>query len=167
MGLVSIPLVLGIIPTCLTERSAFGGMVAFCIIVGDTIPHVVTAIFPSWPNSHFLWLLTDRRAVIVIFIMGVSYPLSLYRDIAKVCSKSSSQFFTQSDRIQLAKASTMALISMLVIVVTVITQGPRVPAEMRGPIKGSLLINDGVFQAIGVISFGECSVSIGQELNII
>jgi hypothetical protein len=44
---------------------------------------------------------------------------------------------------------------MLVIVVTVITQGPRVPADMRGPIKSSLIINDGVFQAIGVISFGQ------------
>ena len=63
---------------------AFGGMVAFCIIVGDTIPHVVIAIFPSLPDTSFLWLLTDRRAVIVIFILGVSYPLSLYRDIAKV-----------------------------------------------------------------------------------
>lgn len=43
---------------------------------------------------------------------------------------------------------------MLIIVITVITQGPRVPAEMKGPIKGSLIINTGVFQAIGVISFG-------------
>lgn len=60
---------------------------------------------------------------------------------------------------QLAKASTMALLSMLVIVVTVITQGPRLPSEMRGPIKGSLIINDGVFQAIGVISFG-ASISL-------
>ena len=51
----------------------------------------------------------------------------------------------------------MALLSMLIIVITVITQGPRLPAEMRGPIKGSLLINDGVFQAIGVISFGSTS----------
>lgn len=68
----------------LTSHSAFGGMVAFCIIVGDTIPHVMTAIFPSLPNTPFLWLLADRRAVIVIFILGVSYPLSLYRDIAKV-----------------------------------------------------------------------------------
>jgi sodium-coupled neutral amino acid transporter 11 len=63
---------------------AFGGMVAFCIIVGDTIPHVLAAIFPSLPDTPFLWLLTDRRAVIVLFIMGISYPLSLYRDIAKV-----------------------------------------------------------------------------------
>ncbi len=63
---------------------AFGGMVAFCIIVGDTIPHVLGALFPSLREMSFLWLLTDRRAVIVIFVLGVSYPLSLYRDIAKV-----------------------------------------------------------------------------------
>lgn len=88
MGLVCIA-------SCLVERihmltscSAFGGMVAFCIIVGDTIPHVVAAIFPSLPDTPFLWLLTDRRAVIVLFILGVSYPLSLYRDIAKVSGSS-------------------------------------------------------------------------------
>lgn len=42
---------------------------------------------------------------------------------------------------------------MTIIIVTVLTQGPRVPADLRGPIKGSILINTGVFQAIGVISF--------------
>jgi sodium-coupled neutral amino acid transporter 11 len=63
---------------------AFGGMIAFCVIVGDTIPHVMSAIFPSLEDMPFLWLLTDRRAVIVIFVIGISYPLSLYRDIAKV-----------------------------------------------------------------------------------
>lgn len=68
-------------------------MVAFCIIVGDTIPHVLEAIFPSLPDTPFLWLLTDRRAVIVIFILGISYPLSLYRDIAKV-SRAERQSFT-------------------------------------------------------------------------
>ncbi|KAB8670404.1 hypothetical protein FH972_026317 [Carpinus fangiana] len=115
---------------------AFGGMVAFCIIVGDSIPHVVAALFPSLPDTPFLWLFTDRRAIIVIFILGISFPLSLYRDIAK-----------------LAKASTLALISMLVIIITVITQGARVPADLRGPLRGSLFINSGVFQAIGVISF--------------
>jgi sodium-coupled neutral amino acid transporter 11 len=65
---------------------AFGGMVAFCIIVGDTIPHVLGALFPSLRDMSFLWLLTDRRAVIVIFVLVVSYPLALYRDIAKVSS---------------------------------------------------------------------------------
>ncbi|KAJ5653355.1 hypothetical protein N7490_000358 [Penicillium lividum] len=115
---------------------AFGGMVAFCIIVGDTIPHVFGALFPSLREMPFLWLLTDRRAVIVIFVLGISYPLSLYRDIAK-----------------LAKASALAFVSMIVIVVTVITQGFRVPAESRGEFKSHLIVNSGFFQAVGVISF--------------
>ena len=136
--------------------SAFGGMIAFCIIVGDTIPHVVKAVFPSMENSHFLWLLTNRRAVIVIFILGVSYPLSLYRDIAKVSPRTLTADM-QLTSLQLAKASTLALISMLVIIVTVITQGAQVPAELRGDVKGSLFVRGGVFQAIGVISFGEQS----------
>jgi sodium-coupled neutral amino acid transporter 11 len=63
---------------------AFGGMVAFGIIVGDSIPHVLTAIWPNLENIPVLGLLANRRAVIVIFILGISYPLSLYRDIAKV-----------------------------------------------------------------------------------
>jgi sodium-coupled neutral amino acid transporter 11 len=63
---------------------AFGGMVAFCIIIGDTIPHVLAAVFPSLRTTSVLWLLTDRRAIIVLFVLGISYPLSLYRDIAMV-----------------------------------------------------------------------------------
>ena len=63
---------------------AFGGMVAFGIIVGDSIPHVLMAIWPNLENTPVLGLLANRRAVIVIFILGISYPLSLYRDIAKV-----------------------------------------------------------------------------------
>jgi solute carrier family 38 (sodium-coupled neutral amino acid transporter), member 11 len=63
---------------------AFGGMIAFCIIVGDTIPHVIEALIPGLRDIPFLWLLTDRRAIIVLFILGISWPLSLYRDIAKV-----------------------------------------------------------------------------------
>ncbi|KAF2766384.1 hypothetical protein EJ03DRAFT_178587 [Teratosphaeria nubilosa] len=116
---------------------AFGGMVAFCIIIGDTIPHVLAAVFPRLEGSPVLWLLTDRRAIIVLFVLGISYPLSLYRDIA-----------------MLAKASTLALISMLIILLTVLTQGPLQPATSKGAIRGSIFINpSGVFQAIGVISF--------------
>lgn len=63
---------------------AFGGMVAFCIIVGDTIPHVIEALFPALKSMKFLWLLTNRQAIIVLFVLGLSWPLSLYRDIAKV-----------------------------------------------------------------------------------
>ncbi|ORY00100.1 transmembrane amino acid transporter protein-domain-containing protein [Clohesyomyces aquaticus] len=115
---------------------AFGGMVAFCVIIGDTIPRVLDALFPALAEMSFLWLLTNRRAVIVLLVVGISYPLSLYRDIAK-----------------LAKASGLALISMSVIIVTVVTQGPRTPPESRGKLRGSLLIHSGIFEAIGVISF--------------
>jgi sodium-coupled neutral amino acid transporter 11 len=59
-------------------------MVAFCVIVGDTIPKVMDALFPSLSDMPFLWLLTDRRAVMILLILGISFPLSLYRDIAKV-----------------------------------------------------------------------------------
>lgn len=53
-------------------------------IIGDTIPNVIAAVFPTLPNTPFLWLLTNRRAIIVLCVLCFSYPLSLYRDIAKV-----------------------------------------------------------------------------------
>ena len=43
---------------------------------------------------------------------------------------------------------------MLVIIVTVITQSVRVSSDLKGNLRGSLFLRDGVFQAIGVISFG-------------
>lgn len=58
-------------------------MMAFCVIVGDTIPQVMDHLFPSLEDKPFLWLLTNRRAVMILLILGISYPLSLYRDIAK------------------------------------------------------------------------------------
>ncbi|KAM3534271.1 hypothetical protein MY4038_002511 [Beauveria bassiana] len=116
---------------------AFGGMVAFGVIVGDTIPHVLLAVWPGLPDVPVIGLLTDRRVAIAVFVMGISYPLTLYRDISK-----------------LAKASTFALVGMLVIVVTVLTQGLLVPSEAKGEFSLSLLtLNTGIFQAIGVISF--------------
>ena len=133
---------------------AFGGMIAFCIIVGDTIPRVLGAFFPSLHEVPFLWLLTNRRAVIILFILGLSYPLSLYRDIAKVDSSSAIEE-TQADLTQLAKASGLALISMCIIIVTIISQGARVSSEHKGALKSHIVIGDGVAQAIGVISFGE------------
>ena len=48
---------------------------------------------------------------------------------------------------------------MLVILLTVITQGSRIPTDLRGAVKGSLLVQSGVFQAIGVISFGQSGIS--------
>ncbi|OLN87277.1 Vacuolar amino acid transporter 2 [Colletotrichum chlorophyti] len=116
---------------------AFGGMVAFCIIVGDSIPHVLTAIWPDLKQMPVLGLLANRQVVIVVFVLGISYPLTLYRDIAK-----------------LAKASTLALISMGIIVFTVVVQGALTPKSERGSFSPALLtVNSGIFEAIGVISF--------------
>jgi solute carrier family 38 (sodium-coupled neutral amino acid transporter), member 11 len=138
---------------------AFGGMVAFCVIVGDTIPHVLVAVIPGLRDMSFLWLLTDRRFVIVLFVLGVSWPLSLYRDIAKVGSVNHFCQDIDADQLaQLSKASTLALISMCVIIITVITQGVRVPAESRGDFKGLLFVSNGFFQAVGVVSFGELRI---------
>lgn len=63
---------------------AFGGMVAFAVIVGDTIPRVLVAMWPGLAAVPILGLLTNRRVAIVVLVMGVSYPLTLYRDISKV-----------------------------------------------------------------------------------
>ncbi|KAK4228973.1 hypothetical protein QBC38DRAFT_360641 [Podospora fimiseda] len=110
---------------------AFGGMVAFGVIVGDSIPHVLSAI---WPGVN-----VDRRVVIGVLTMGVSYPLSLYRDIA-----------------MLAKASGFALVSMGVIVCTVLVQSWFVEGKDRGEISKGWVVGDswdGVVSAVGVISF--------------
>ncbi|KKA27447.1 hypothetical protein TD95_004694, partial [Thielaviopsis punctulata] len=116
---------------------AFGGMVAFAIVVGDSIPVVFRAIWPDLSEMGLFSLLGNRQVVITIFVMGISYPLTLYRDIAK-----------------LAVASTFALISMLIIISTVVIQSLLVPADQRGSLSPALwTINSGITQAIGVISF--------------
>ncbi|KAH9176293.1 amino acid transporter [Lactarius sanguifluus] len=116
---------------------AFGGMCAFGIIIGDTIPHVILSIFPNLPSVPVLSLFADRRFIIVLCTVGVSYPLSLYRDIHK-----------------LSIASSFALCGMIIIVGSVIFEGPLVSPLLKGdPSKRFSLIEPGIFQAIGVISF--------------
>lgn len=78
---------------------AYGGCMAFCVIIGDTIPHVLKAFIPSSiTEGVFAWLFS-RNVIIVLFTGCISYPLSLNRDISK-----------------LAKASGFALLGMLTIV---------------------------------------------------
>lgn len=44
---------------------------------------------------------------------------------------------------------------MVIILVTVVVEGPRMPAEFKGSFSASgLIVNSGITQAIGVISFG-------------
>ena len=82
-------------------------------------------------------LLTKRQFIIALCTICVSYPLSLYRDIHK-----------------LSRASGLALIGMLIIVTSVLIEGPQVTPELKGdPSKRFTFLGSGLFQAIGVISF--------------
>jgi sodium-coupled neutral amino acid transporter 11 len=104
---------------------------------GDTIPHVIRTVFPNLHTIPVLSLLTNRQFVIALCTVTVSYPLSLHRDIHK-----------------LSRASGLALIGMLVIVISVLVEGPHAPPELRGdPSKRLSVVGLGVFQAVGVISF--------------
>lgn len=112
-------------------------MCAFCVIIGDTIPHVVSSLFPFILNIPVINLFANRQFVIILCTACVSFPLSLYRDISK-----------------LSRASALALVSMLIIVISVAVEGPHVPDEYKGdPHKRFSIINPEIFQAIGVISF--------------
>lgn len=71
---------------------ALGGMIAFSIILGDTIPHVLQAVTPQ--SNPIIDFFTSRTFIVIVLTMGVSYPLSLHREIEK-----------------LSKASALALVS--------------------------------------------------------
>ena len=112
-------------------------MCAFGIIIGDTIPHVIRSAFPSLESLPVLSVLTNRQFVIALCTLCISYPLSLYRDIHK-----------------LSRASGLALIGMMIIVVSVLIEGPQVTPDLKGdPSERFSIIRPGIFQAIGVISF--------------
>ncbi|CAO3641915.1 unnamed protein product [Cunninghamella echinulata] len=116
---------------------AFGGTCAYCVIIGDTIPHVIKSLFPSIEQTPVLWIFANRKLCITFFTLFVSYPLSLYRDISK-----------------LAKTSALALLAIVFITVSVAVEAPNVPTELRGSMENRLnFMNDEVFQAIAVISF--------------
>lgn len=79
----------------------------------------------------------SRQFIIILSTACISYPLSLYRDISK-----------------LARASGLGLIGMAIIVIAVSVEGSHVSPDLRGdPSKRFSIINGGIFQAIGVISF--------------
>lgn len=117
---------------------AFGGAVGFSVIIGDSIPHVLRSIFKDNVENHPLWdFMLSRNVIIVICVVFISYPLSLIRDMSK-----------------LAKTSGLAVISMVIIIVIVITKSISASDDLRGTISGSeWFISLNFFQGISVISF--------------
>ncbi|CAH6719157.1 vacuolar amino acid transporter 2 [[Candida] jaroonii] len=117
---------------------AYGGCMAFCVIIGDTIPHVLKAFIPEsiTESSAFGWLFS-RNIIITIFTTCISYPLSLNKDISK-----------------LAKASGFALFGMLIIVLITAIRGPFVDKDLKKPLTTQQwTVNTNIFQGISVISF--------------
>ncbi|ORX72984.1 hypothetical protein DL89DRAFT_274041 [Linderina pennispora] len=116
---------------------AGGGMASFIVIVGDTLPHVLSALMPSVSKTGFGAVVFSRRFVIAFFVICMAYPLSLYRDIGK-----------------LGKTSAFAVVAMCTIIVSVIIEGPQIDPDLRAsPGTPIALANPGFFQAVGVITF--------------
>lgn len=118
---------------------AFGGMCAFCVVIGDTIPHVLSSLIPALaPGASMFSFLASRTFVITFCTVTISYPLSLYRDIEN-----------------LSKASAVALVSMVLIVGTVIVRGPAMPAELKGDpsLRFTFVDPSHLVSSISVISF--------------
>lgn len=117
---------------------ALGGSIGFTIIIGDSIPHVLRSLFhDSLENSNFLNFLLSRNLIIFICVGLICFPLCLIADISK-----------------LAKASGLALVSMVIIITIVIFRGLSLDNSLKGSIIGwDYIINGGIFQGISVISF--------------
>ncbi|KAI8926693.1 transmembrane amino acid transporter protein-domain-containing protein [Entophlyctis helioformis] len=114
---------------------AYGAMCAYTVIIGDTLPTVFSQLLS--PGSIVYSVLTSRQAMIALCTLGVSLPLSLYRDISA-----------------LAKTSAVSLGMILFIVLAVIVSALRLPIESKGdPKQVWSFLHGGIFQAIGVISF--------------
>ena len=110
---------------------AIGGCIGFCIIIGDTIPHVLKAFFPSHASIF------HRNIIIVLITIFISYPLSLNRDISK-----------------LAKTSLLALLSMGLILISVIIRGPLTDSSYKGEfVFPNYLISSKLLQGMSIINF--------------
>lgn len=117
---------------------AYGGLAAFCVIIGDTIPHVLVLILPtSITKSHLAGWIFQRNSIITLFTLCISYPLSLNRDISK-----------------LAKTSGLALVSMVIIVLLTIVRGAFLETPPRVPLSDvPWIFNKNIFQGVSVVSF--------------
>lgn len=119
---------------------AYGGCMAFCVIIGDTIPHVLKSMLPKSitnPDTSVIGWMFERNVIITVFTACISYPLSLNRDISK-----------------LAKASGFALVGMIIIVIVTVVRGPFADASLKAPLTAlQWTVNRNIFQGISVISF--------------
>lgn len=87
---------------------AVGGTISFLIIIGDSMPHVLSFLFPKF--SKFF-----NRSFLIVFISWfVCFPLALHKNIDK-----------------LGNYSMLACLSMVFIVFSVIIKGPFLSVDYR------------------------------------
>lgn len=116
---------------------AFGGMAAFLVIIGDTIPHVLATFLPSLANTAVGSVVFSRIVIVPVFTLGLCLPLSLLKDMHR-----------------LSAASGFALFQMTVILLVVMFHGPALPPSLRGQGEARwTVIDSGIPAAVAVISF--------------
>ena len=110
-------------------------MCAYAVIMGSSVPAIFRAILPEGTAIYSIF--TSRSFIIVLCTMGVSLPLSLYRDLSA-----------------LAKTSAASIVMIIFVAFSVAIVGSGLPAELRGnPDDKWTFFDSGIFQGIGVISF--------------
>jgi solute carrier family 38 (sodium-coupled neutral amino acid transporter), member 11 len=128
---------------------AFGGMAAYTVIIGDTVPIVMRAMFgvagtATADLSPAAKILSDRRVVIALASYLIMFPVSSFRDIHK-----------------LAKFSVVALVAIIIIAYLVCVGSLSVLPSEKGTLNvlsdGILSLttfkSDGIYGAIGTLCF--------------
>ncbi|KAJ3014706.1 hypothetical protein HKX48_004999 [Thoreauomyces humboldtii] len=113
---------------------AYGAMCAYAVIVGDTLPLVLSHVVAS--DSIIYPIISSRRIMITLCTIFISLPLSMFRDVTA-----------------LAKTSALSLAAIVFIVFAVLIAGPALPDADKGAAESISVLRPGFFQAIGVISF--------------
>lgn len=117
-------------------------MAAYTVIIGDTVPIVIRAVFGMASEnadlSTFLKILTDRRVVIVLSSYFIMFPIASIRDISA-----------------LAKYSIFALIAIILIALSIMIAGTYIDPVFKGSSSNvfSAIKFQGVPGAIGTLCF--------------
>jgi sodium-coupled neutral amino acid transporter 11 len=132
------------------------GMIAFTIILGDSSKVIAAVVGPD--HGPVVDFLISRNFITTVLTLGISYPLSLYRDIEKLSHASALALVRYASSLPFLNFQRMLTLSssysMVVIIFTVAIRGPGVDDSLRGDSAARwTMLEPGVFEAIGVISF--------------
>ncbi|KAI8898395.1 transmembrane amino acid transporter protein-domain-containing protein [Globomyces pollinis-pini] len=119
---------------------AFGGMCAYTVIIGDSIPLVLLALFGpanGAPLTGIVKYITDRRIVIIFVSYFILLPVSSFRYMGRL------------GKLSFIGLSCILLITLIVIIAGVTNPGPE---AVRNP-KITVFEPTGILSAIGTLCF--------------